>query len=373
MANISSIATLTIDQLQKIIQTRVINEFKDKNAVNEIPSFMIWGSPGIGKSDSLKQVAENIAKEMNREVVFKDIRLLLFNPVDLRGLPTFDEKRESAKWLKPEDFDLDDSDNVLNVLLFDELPNASESVQAAAYQLILNRKIGQQALPNNVIVLAAGNKTTDKTGARKMLKALANRFTHIELVADLDSWKKWALNNGVDSHIIGFLNFKPSALFDFNGNDDNVAFPTPRSWVMADGHLKYLGINDGFPFIAGSVGVGTATEFRAFYRLEKKLPKVSDILDGKEVEVPTAPDLLYALSSALVYDGVKLIDVAPNGLVKSIKEKELVNLSAYINKLPVEFATVTIADMLKVKGMGTALLKIPEFKEWCKKCKKYIV
>lgn len=382
-SGLTSTPSMSVNKLKNYLAKRIITEIRETQEIEKIPAFMIWGPPGIGKSEALEQIAKQMGVELNKTVIFHDRRLLLYNPVDLRGLPTFDDKKEKTIWVKPTDFSFDDSEDIINVLLLDELPAAPQSVQTAAYQLVLNRCIGENKLPNNVVVLAAGNRVTDKSGANKMPKALANRFTHIEAFADVDDWKNWALNdkdeNGkrlhapIDQRILGFLTFKPSALFEFNANDDSMAYPTPRSWVMANSHLKYMDIDDGYTFIAGSLGVGTATEFKAFCKLYKNLPNVKDILEGKEVEVPQSPDVLYALSSKIVSEAVKLVEVAPNGLVKKIKEKELTNLSAYINKMPVEYATVTISDMLRVKGMGTALLKIPEFKDWCKKCKKYIV
>ena len=113
------------------------------------PAVMLWGAPGVGKSDGIKQLAEKLGKSLNREVAITDVRLLLYNPVDLRGIPTADEKKEFCKWLKPQIFQMDPSDKVLNVLVLEELTAAPQSVQAAAYQITLDRQIGEHRLPDN--------------------------------------------------------------------------------------------------------------------------------------------------------------------------------------------------------------------------------
>lgn len=328
----------------------------------EIPSLMLWGPPGIGKSQSIKAIARQLHKMTGKEVNCTDVRLLLFNPVDLRGIPTADAKKELAVWLKPKIFQMDPNPNIINILFLDEISAAPLSVQAAAYQMTLDRVVGEHKLPDNCIVVAAGNRVTDKSVAFKMPKALGNRMTHIELICDVDDWKKWAIPAGLDSRIIGYINYRNTALFDFNPSNDDVAFPSPRSWEMTDKYLKKLNnIDVAFPLIAGSIGLGAAIEFKAYAQVYHKLPNIQEIFDGKETNVPQEPDVLYALSAALVSKAI------------TINKKQLANLLTYTMGMPAEFATLTIKDLLALEQMRNKMLTLPEWIQWSKKYKNFIL
>ena len=146
-----------------------------------LPSVMLWGPPGVGKSQGVRQIAKRIERETRKKVVVTDVRLLLFNPIDLRGIPTANEDKTLAIWLKPQIFQMDASDEIVNILFLDEISAAPQSVQAAAYQITLDRVVGEHKLPDNCIVIAAGNRVTDKSVSFKMPKALANRLLHIEI------------------------------------------------------------------------------------------------------------------------------------------------------------------------------------------------
>lgn len=328
----------------------------------EIPSLMIWGPPGIGKSDIVKSIGKQLASITGKKVITTDVRLLLFNPVDLRGIPTSDVNKEVAIWLKPKIFQMDPSDNIINVLFLDEISAAPLSVQAAAYQMVLDRVVGEHKLPENCIVIAAGNRVTDKSVAYKMPKALGNRMTHIEAFCDIDDWKKWAIPYGIDARIVGYLNFKRSSLFDFDPSNDDVAFPSPRSWAMVDKYLKKLSsMETAFPLIAGTVGLGAATEFKGWSKVFDKLPDVKAIYDGTETNVPTEPDVLYALSSALV------------SVVTKANKQQLSNVIKYSLKMKAEFAALTVKDMVTIDEIRNKVLMVPEWIEWSKKYKGFIL
>jgi MoxR-like ATPase len=166
---------------------------------------MLWGPPGVGKSQAVRQIGKEIEANTGRTVEITDVRLLLFNPIDLRGIPTSNADKTLAIWLKPQIFQMDPSENVVNILFLDEISAAPQSVQAAAYQITLDRTVGEHRLPDNCIVIAAGNRVTDKSVAFKMPKALANRLMHIEVEGSFDAWKKWAIKSGINDKVIGFL------------------------------------------------------------------------------------------------------------------------------------------------------------------------
>lgn len=135
---------------------------------------------------------------------------------------------------------MDESDSIVNILFLDEISAAPQSVQAAAYQITLDRAVGEHKLPENCIVIAAGNRTTDKSVAFKMPKALANRLLHIEVEVSFNSWKQWAIQSGINEKVVGFLTFNRERLMNFDSNADDLAFATPRSWEMVSNILNYV-------------------------------------------------------------------------------------------------------------------------------------
>lgn len=327
-------------------------------------SFMLWGSPGIGKSDSLKSIKKNVEKSTGKKVVITDVRLLLFNPVDLRGIPVPDANKEFAIWLKPYLFQMDSSEDIINILMLDEISAAAPSVQAAAYQITLDRKIGEHQLPDNCYVICAGNRLQDKSVAYKMPKALANRLTHFEIVSNLDDWKQWAMNKGIDEKVIGYLNWQPNKLNEFDSSSDDNAFPTPRSWEMVDQYLKVFGsLQKAFNCIAGSIGLGTASEFKTYCEVYKELPNIKDIFDGKEKSVPKKPDTLYALTSSI------------SAYAKDATVEQLNNILNYtlLPQMQIEFSILIMKDMLLIDGLKNKIIQCQDFNKWLEKNKGMIM
>ena len=356
MANIS----LHVNEYVNVITTYICKTQRlgDKFDPKESASFMAWGGPGIGKSAAVKTIAKNVKQELNKEVYVTDVRLLLFNPVDLRGVPVPDAERKFAKWLMPQIFNMNPDPNVINILMLDEISAAPPSVQAAAYQITLDRQVGEHKLPDNCYIICAGNRLQDKSVAYKMPKALANRLVHFDITSELEDWKVWALNNGIDSRIIGFLNQHPNKLTIFDPNSDDNAFPTPRTWEKASHFINIFGgISEAYNPIAGSIGLGVAGEFKTYCEVYTSIPNVDEILNGTITEVPEGlykkPDVAYALSSALSYKASHTKDA-----------KKLENALEYIFKLQHEFSIMTIKDMITVEGVKPKLLKIKKFLTW---------
>ena len=195
---ISESRTVKISEAQKLI-TRA---FKKKRPV------FLWGPPGIGKSELVEGIGNSGA--MGKTLVI-DMRLALFEPTDLRGYPVPNVETGVMQWLPPADLPTAEmAEQYDTIILFmDELNSAAPSVQAAAYQLILNRRIGQYFLPKNVVIIAAGNRETDKGVTYRMPKPLENRFVHFELRVDFQDWLNWAVQpeNNIDANIVGYLSF----------------------------------------------------------------------------------------------------------------------------------------------------------------------
>ncbi|MDR1421990.1 MAG: MoxR family ATPase [Coriobacteriales bacterium] len=315
---------------------------------SNLPPFMLWGPPGVGKSQGVRQIALDVGKRTGRKAVVTDVRLMLFNPVDLRGIPVANAERTLAVWLKPEVFDMDADDGIVNVLFLDEISAAPPSVQATAYQITLDRRIGEHRLPDNCIVIAAGNRVTDRSVAYKMPKALANRLCHIDVRADHRTWKAWAVRSGIDPRILGFLEFQPDRLMRFDTATDDHAFATPRSWEMLSRVLDCLTGDDSGLFLltSGCVGEGVATEFLTWIDVYDSLPDIAAIFDGKDVEVPKSTDALYALVSSMVAYARDNLD----------DEWRIERSIAYGTRLPVDYTVVLFRDYQSISEQSKRLL-----------------
>ena len=233
-----NIPTLSVGDTTEILSHTYITAIKNGVSPHLIPSVMMWGPPGVGKSQAVRQIAKTIMVETGKQTQVTDVRLLLFNPIDLRGIPTANADKTLAIWLKPQIFQKDASPNIVNILFLDEISAAPQSVQAAAYQITLDRVVGEHKLPDNCIVIAAGNRVTDKSVSFKMPKALANRLLHIEIEGSYDSWNTWAVKSGINAKVLGYLASHTGKLFGFNPSNDDLAFATPRSWEMVSNLLN---------------------------------------------------------------------------------------------------------------------------------------
>jgi hypothetical protein len=334
------------------------------SAGEQVPTVMLWGQPGVGKSDAIRGLANKLQETTKKEVQVHDVRLLLFNPVDLRGIPVPDADREFAKWLKPQIFNMDPNPNKLHILFLDEITAAPPTVQASAYQLTLDRKVGEHKLPDNVIIMCAGNRVQDKGVAYKMPTPLANRMTHFEVVCELEDWKDWAIPNGIHELVLGFLNFRQNLLNKFEPSSDDSAFPTPRSWAFVSKYLHiYKNIDNAYPMIAGTIGEGTAIEFKSFAKVHGNLPNIDDLLNGKKVEIPTdKPDIVCALSSALV------------SRASNCTDEQLKNIIEFItgDDMKKEFSVLTMKDLLRLKEVQEKILMLPSWMKWAQKHKSFI-
>ena len=284
----------------------------------------IWGPPGIGKSD----VVDGTATTLKRKL--RDLRLSLCDPTDLKGFPAPDKKTGVTHWL-PSD-ELPTAKDGPGILFLDELNAAPQAVQAAAYQLLLNRRIGNYQLPDDWDIVAAGNRDSDRGATHRMPAPLSNRLIHINYDVSLEDWSKWAIDNGIRTEVLGFLRFRPNLLHAFDPNQK--AFPTPRSWQFVNDLLEQNMPGDiQYEMLAGTVGEGAAAELEGFLRTYQQMPSPDAILlNPDSVPVPEDPATLYALSTAL-------------GMRAS--QQTISNILKYTDRMPVEFNVVTVRDAVR--------------------------
>ena len=325
----------------------------------EMPSVFIWGPPGIGKSEILKEAARHVFvdsaveakfKDISEDCYCKDIRLTLSDPTDIRGLPAI--KESVAIWLPPSQLPKEGRDAKRGVVFFDELVSAPPAVQVTVHRLILDRSVEEYKLPDGWFTVAAGNRRMDRATVYELAAPLSNRFVHFELEADLDDWKEWAFAHGINSKIISFLNWRPTQLLNMDVAKDSRSFPTPRSWGFVSREMN-AGLNDNILLeaIEGCVGKGPAAEFWGFMKIYTDLPDPKEILVGGKDIVPEGPSELYALSGAII------------ALWSKNAKKYAKRLLEYSQKLPAEYCVLMIRDAMKTKHKG-ALSGTDEFKEW---------
>ena len=268
----NKISAMTVNDMKLVLSYSYSKIINSGSKLSTFPSVMLWGPPGVGKSQGIKELAKELEANVNKKVVVTDVRLILFNPVDLRGIPTANEDKTLAIWLKPKIFQMDDSDEVINILFLDEISAAPQSVQAAAYQLTLDRTVGEHKLPDNCIVIAAGNRVTDQSVAYQMPKALANRLMHIEIKPNATAWLKWAESAGIDENVRQFLTENSNYLLDKDIDKDDLAFASPRSWEMVSNILNSVDSDPEYmrALIVGMVGSVAATRFINWYKQKKQ-------------------------------------------------------------------------------------------------------
>ena len=355
--SVNMIPSININKLISTLTFLYVNAIKNKTDFNLLPSIMLWGQPGIGKSQAVYEVADNIEKETGKEVIVTDIRLILFSPVDLRGLPTKNKEGDAAIWLKPKILDLDSSPDKINILFLDEITSCTPSLQTVAYQITLDKKIGEHTLPKNTIVILAGNRTIDKSVSYRMPKALANRLIHFDVTNNLPNFKKWALKEKIHPYVISFLEFKNVYLNTFDSDKEQIVFATPRSWEMVSNILNNISsdIDNIYPLISGIIGTGLAIEFKAFVKNSLSMPSISKIFDGTEEVIPTETSLLYSVTSSII-DYVKEKEPSITQIENSIK---------YGLKLPADFQVLLFKQYMNISfKMKEKLYTIPVFQKW---------
>lgn len=351
----NGIVQLTVSQMVDQLSGAYSSLISSGVSLKLFPSVMLWGPPGFGKSQGVRQIAKRIQQSTGKKVAVTDVRLLLFNPVDLRGIPTANADKTLAIWLRPQIFDMDASEDTVNILFLDEITSAPQSVQAAAYQITLDRTVGEHKLPDNCIVIAAGNRVTDRSVAFNMPKALANRLCHIEIKGDAASWHDWAVSADIHPLVTGFLDYNSSTLTVFNPAEDSLAFPTPRSWEMVSNILNTVSadVEKVYPLIAGCIGVKAAGALLTWSEVFSKIPPMESIFSGSETAVPDRPELLYATVAAMT-------DYAR----KAATEVELANSVEYACLLPMEYRFKLFTDYYKLRSVRQKLEGNSTFAQW---------
>lgn len=327
---------ITPQDLESIVRHQISLLREQPELSGKLPPLMIWGAPGVGKSSILRDVAKEAG------IGFIDIRLAQREPVDIRGLPVPNE--DSVSWLLSSDWPRDQASR--GILLFDELTAADRTLQVAAYEIILDRRLGDlYRLPDGWYVVAAGNREEDMAVATTMSSALANRFMHIELHESPPEWVRWGLQNNVHPTVLGFIRFRPDLLFHQENENLERGWPTPRSWERVSTLIHNFNISDRpellDKLIYGLVGNQAGVEFLAFREIATRFADTYELMTNpqKKIIIPEKPDQRYAFCAAVAYHLWR----------GNSEEEETALLSGFYRiamALPSDFATMLMIDAL---------------------------
>ena len=349
--------TMSINNVETLLRRFLDALWTGESSADKLPPLMLWGAPGVGKSTLIR----NLAQEYG--VGFIDVRLAQREPVDIRGLPVPTDNgvewKVSAEW--PRD------PKSKGIILFDELTAADRSLQVAAYEFILDRRLGDlYEVPDGWYICAAGNRTEDRAVSTTMSSALANRFLHVELESNADNWLEWAVSNEIHPSVSGFIRFRPGMLFNQENENLERGWPTPRSWERVSTMLKILSDDEKLVrnTVYGLVGNRAGVEFMAFHKTAQRLNVKEMMLDPAcEITIPPKADLRYALCAGVAY-------YVWRGNTEKEAQALLDGFFRISLELSSDFAALLMMDVLKggehCKG-ATKLYSHPKFKEWEKK------
>jgi len=312
---------------------------------------MLHGSPGVGKSAVVRQVAAQ------RGIDLIDLRLSQLDPVDLRGVPSVDTKKRITSWNTPNFLPTDGK----GILFLDEINSAAQATQAAAYQLVLDRKLGDYVLPPGWVIIAAGNRSTDRAIVNQMSTALKNRFIHLNYEVNIDDWCDWALRNDIAVEVLGFIRFRPMLLNEFEQRNDTKeerervqrlkdaqSFATPRSWEFLSKVVQQKpSANIEYELYTGIVGEGAAAEFMGYLKYYRDLPNLDALLmNPGAAKVPEEPATLYALAT---------------GLATKATQDNMERVVKYALRLPPEFQVLLMKDAIT---RDNSLTQTKAFNDW---------
>ena len=347
-------------------RSRLLRAFKNKRPV------FLWGPPGIGKSELVAGLTEELGGHMI------DLRLGQCEPTDLRGIPYFDRDRGVMNWAPPIELPSQElaKEYPVIVLFLDEMNSAAPAVQGAAYQLILNRRVGTYTLPDNVVMVAAGNRESDKGVSYRMPSPLANRFVHLEVRQDFDSWFQWAVNNNIHQDVVGYISFAKQDLMDFDPKSASRAFATPRSWTFVSEFLFDTDATDPelMDLISGTVGEGLAHKFMAHRKVSSQMPNPTDVLTGKVTELKTKEvSAMYSLTISLCYELQEQYKKLGKDKIADWHKQADNFLHFMMNNFSTELVVMGARVALTSYNLPMVPGKMPHFDEFHKRYGKYII
>lgn len=306
-----------------------------RNAQYVIP-YLISG-PGIGKTTSVEDEAER------RGIECRILSLAQYDAGELAGWAIPTKEGDKMERLRP-DWMPNDGEGIL---FLDELPQAPVANQNIAAQIVNERRVGQHHLPDGWVIVAAGNRTSDRAGTNNMPSHLKDRLMFLEIEADLEDTIAYFYSKKIDERVCAFLRFRPEWLHKFE-RDAN-ASASPRSWERTSSILSWgldpVCLNEA---IAGQVGRGATADFLGFMKMYDSVPDMDDLIANPEsADVPSDPAVLYAISAALSARASK---------------SNISNVIRYLSRIPQkEFAAFALKDAVNRDG---SIKQVEDFRKW---------
>jgi MoxR-like ATPase len=285
----------------------------------------VQGGFGIGKSAIPRQVFAQLAKERKLEYVewsdlendkkeevlsnpgdyyvFMDARTSQMDTTSLQGIPNMNktERLENIPYSWVVYFTHPDAHGSI---FFDEINLAAPIVQSITYSAIQDRVISDRRLAKDVFVFAAGNRQQDRAHTFDMPMPLRDRFAECEVTHDADEWVEWAIQNKVNTHLINFVRWKKSYLYNYKP-EVKTKPSTPRGIHRASNLIKHLDMNDReaaaaiHQLVSISAGEGFATEFQAYTTVYQTL-NWKTLFEKPSTIADMSIDKQYAIAGGLV-------------------------------------------------------------------------
>ena len=302
-------------------------------------AIMLWGDSGIGKSELICQIATLTVRKLI------DFRTNIREPVDMRGVPVANQKTRTTDWYTPSELPKSDGSDGPTLLFIDEINTGTMQMMAVMMQLVLERRVGDYLLPDNCVIVAAGNRSKDSRAVVQMPKPLRNRFAHFTLVVDHASWIDHAKRTGLPAELIAFIRFRPDSLHRQPKGDEN-SYCTPRS-IYNCGDYVNQPPRLRLKVFTALIGKTDAVELEGFVSMFQDMPDINDILaNPTTAKVPTEPSQRYAVANALS----KLAD-----------RKTFTNVITYAKRLPRDFEALTV---LEATDRDPKLTSVKGYSEW---------
>jgi hypothetical protein len=335
----------------------VMEAVRENKSIRHTPVYL-HSSPGMGKSSIVNQITKEL------KIGFVDVRLAQMEQSDVAGIPYVShagDDKEQMKMSVPHWFPSVEKIKAgvvpeFGVLFFDELSNAALGVQHAAYGIILDRMVHGVPMGAGWQIVAAGNLKEDKTGAKGVAPALANRFgTHLIIEIDSEEVVMYGILNGWNKEIVGFLSSQPAFVYEKERAKSELAFCTPRSWEAVNA-LMNQGYTDSdlLTVMSGCVGDAATTQFQAFVKYYDQLPNWAEVMDGKR-EYKVDSDnlgLLWAVTSSVI-----------SLLVENSKDKKRIgNLEKILDQLPDEHVILIFKSLKNANAQQLVMSLMKSFK-----------
>lgn len=318
------------------------------------PSMALLGKPGIGKSDIVRLLAQRLNAELRIYIPSRR------NPNTTTGIPWIENKENEqkfAKWIPFEEFNFPD-DKKQYILFIDELPNAPPIVQSCLLGVILDRQLEQFKIPDNVLIIAAGNLSTDSKASFDLIEPMPSRLALFQLLPpSVEDWTIWAQKNHISSYVISFLYQHRNLLCP--SETKGILYPTPRGWARAGKYITdAMSEQTMTTIISAFVGEAAATQYKTWIKIKNKLPDIEKAFYGEDPKWKEAIKIKEEGTDSIGVIIFVLTSLASSNLISNIKQSQ-----KFIDSLPYEFQPIAFR-LFRTNKAFEKLVQNEEYFNW---------